>query len=49
MQDAHCLHQICYIKHHENYLYVDVDVTPHMIYVMYDVPNTGYLFGLQFD
>jgi len=35
------LHQKFYIKHHEKYFDVDVDVTSYMMYVMYDVPNTG--------
>jgi len=34
------LHQKIYIKHHGKYFDVDVDVTSHMTYVMYDVPNT---------
>ena len=34
------LHQKFFIKYHGKYFDVDVDVISHMMYVMYDVPNT---------
>ena len=40
------LHQKFYIKHHEKYFDVDVDVTSYMMYVMYDVPIFYLNFGV---